>query len=74
VIDNARNFLSSGADDAVSVDYLGLPLRRAREEFEKRYIMGVLKKFNGDLRKAASFMEIDISNLYRKINKYRLTP
>jgi len=47
-----------------------LPLKRAKEEFEKAYIKEILKRFNGDLKKAAAFMEIDISNLYRKINKY----
>jgi DNA-binding NtrC family response regulator len=49
-----------------------LPLRKAKEEFEKAYITEVLKRFNGDLKKAAAFMEIDISNLYRKLNKYGL--
>ncbi len=49
-----------------------LPLRKAKEEFEKAYIKEVLRRFNGDLKKAAAFMEIDISNLYRKLNKYEL--
>jgi len=51
-------------------DYSNLPLRQAKEAFEKDYILSVLKKFNGDLKKSANFMEIDISNLYRKLNKY----
>ena len=51
-------------------DYSNLPLRQAKEAFEKDYILSVLKKFNGDLKKCAAFMEIDISNLYRKLNKY----
>ncbi len=51
-------------------DYSDLPLRQAKEAFEKDYILSVLKKFNGDLKKSANFMEIDISNLYRKLNKY----
>jgi len=49
-----------------------LPLRKAKEEFEKAYIREVLRRFQGDLKKAAAFMEIDISNLYRKLNKYGL--
>jgi DNA-binding NtrC family response regulator len=52
--------------------FFSYPLRRARDEFEKLYIKSVLKRFNNDLRKAAAFMEIDISNLYRKLNKYGL--
>ncbi len=51
-------------------DYSNLPLRQAKEAFEKDYIITVLRKFNGDLKKSANFMEIDISNLYRKLNKY----
>jgi DNA-binding NtrC family response regulator len=37
---------------------------------DRDYIVSLLKRFNGDLKKTASFMEIDISNLYRKLNKY----
>jgi DNA-binding NtrC family response regulator len=73
VVESARSFLSSQNLDAKAFsDFLELPLKKAREEFEKLYIAEVLKKFNGDLKKAAAFMEIDISNLYRKINKYGL--
>ncbi len=53
-------------------NYLNLPLKVAKEEFEKNYILEILRKFNGDIKKAAAFMEIDISNLYRKINKYKI--
>ncbi len=53
-------------------EYAKLPLKKAKEAFEVDYIKEVLKRFNGDLKKAASFMEIDISNLYRKLNKYKL--
>ena len=63
-----------GEESPVKVGELSkLPLKRAREEFEKAYIVEVLKRFNGDLKQAAKFMEIDISNLYRKINKYGIT-
>jgi len=52
--------------------YSELPLRKAREEFERNYIVSVLEKFDWNLKKAAKFMGIDISNLYRKINKYSI--
>jgi len=71
VVENARSFISERRPDVKAISaFLELPLRKAREEFERLYILEVLKKFNGDLKKAATFMEIDISNLYRKINKY----
>lgn len=73
VIENAKEYLSLRISDSKTVTaYTKLPLRTAKEEFEKNYIKEILKKFNGDLKKAATFMEIDISNLYRKLNKYGL--
>lgn len=53
-------------------NYSHLPLKKAKEEFEKDYIKQVLERFNWDLKKSANFMEIDISNLYRKLNKYKI--
>ncbi len=50
-----------------------LPLKEAREEFEKEYIISILKETNGDMKKAAAKMQIDLSNLYRKINKYGIS-
>jgi DNA-binding NtrC family response regulator len=57
-------------EKTLNKDYSNLPLRQAKEKFERDYIISLLKRFNGDLKKTASFMEIDISNLYRKLNKY----
>jgi len=50
--------------------FTNMQLKQAKEEFEKNYIKEIIEKFNGDLKKAAKFMGIDISNLYRKLNKY----
>ncbi len=74
VIESAKEYLSSKrvAGSKIISAYSNLPLRKAKEEFEKNYIEEVLRKFNGDLKRAAAFMEIDISNLYRKLNKYGL--
>jgi len=50
--------------------FTNMQLKQAKEEFEKNYIKEIIEKFDGDLKKAAKFMGIDISNLYRKLNKY----
>ncbi|WP_457568712.1 sigma-54-dependent transcriptional regulator [Desulfurobacterium sp.] len=50
-----------------------LPLKEAKEKFEKEYIVSILKETGGDMKKAASRMQIDLSNLYRKINKYGIS-
>ncbi|MEO2068732.1 MAG: response regulator [Desulfurobacteriaceae bacterium] len=69
-IESAKDFVIQSRTKDFDASYTELPLRKAKETFEKRYIEEVLKKFNWDLKKAAAFMEIDISNLYRKLNKY----
>ncbi len=45
-------------------------LRRARQEFEKRFIISKLKEYNYDLKKVSQVIGLDLSNLYRKIKQY----
>ncbi|SMP05785.1 regulatory protein, Fis family [Desulfurobacterium pacificum] len=72
-IENAVEFVKSSHSPEIET-FTSLPLKKAKEEFEKAYIIDVLKKCNGDLKEAAKFMGIDISNLYRKLNKYNINP
>ncbi len=53
-----------------SKNFYQLPLKEAREAFERDYIQKTLKRFGGDVKAAAEFLKIDISSLYRKISKY----
>ncbi|WP_456457127.1 response regulator [Thermovibrio sp.] len=71
VVEKALSSKKDSSGELVE-EFLELPLKPAKEKFEKLYIERVLKKFNGDLKKSASFMEIDISNLYRKLNKHSI--
>ncbi|BDU50352.1 sigma-54 interaction domain-containing protein [Haliovirga abyssi] len=41
------------------------------DEFEKEYILGVLKKFEGNKAKTARELKIDIKKLYRRLEKWR---
>ncbi|SNR77561.1 sigma-54-dependent transcriptional regulator [Desulfurobacterium atlanticum] len=50
--------------------FLSMPLKEAKEKFEKEYIIATLKETKGDMKLAAAKMQIDLSNLYRKMNKY----
>ena len=70
-LENAKIFLNQPKKQNLS-EFTSLPLKTAKEEFEKAYILEVLGKFNGNLKEAAKFMGIDISNLYRKLNKYEI--
>ncbi len=46
---------------------LSVPLKEAREKFEKEYLSLQLKKFNGNISKTASFVGMERSALHRKL-------
>jgi len=46
---------------------LSIPLKEAREIFEKEYLSTQLKKFNGNIAKTADFIGMERSALHRKI-------
>ncbi|MBC8645790.1 MAG: sigma-54-dependent Fis family transcriptional regulator [Thermoanaerobaculia bacterium] len=46
------------------------PLREARDDFEKRYILAALRKYRGNVTRTAEALEVERSNLYRKLKGY----
>jgi len=50
-----------------SKNSLSVPLKEARENFEKEYLTTQLKKFNGNISKTADFIGMERSALHRKI-------
>ena len=50
-----------------SENSLSIPLKEARENFEKEYLTTQLKKFNGNISKTADFIGMERSALHRKI-------
>ena len=50
----------------------GVRFEDAHREFEKKFIMQVLLKANGNLGKAADLLGIHRNTLARKMNEYRL--
>ena len=46
---------------------LSIPLKEARENFEKEYLTTQLKKFNGNIAKTADFIGMERSALHRKL-------
>ena len=44
-----------------------MPLKKAREKFEKEYLSLQLKKFNGNISKTATFVGMERSALHRKL-------
>ncbi|MDH5748557.1 MAG: sigma-54 dependent transcriptional regulator [Rhodospirillales bacterium] len=46
---------------------MGLPLREAREIFEKEYLLGQVDRFGGNISRTASFIGMERSALHRKL-------
>ena len=53
--------------DKVQESSLSVPLKEAREKFEKEYLTLQLKKFNGNISKTANFVGMERSALHRKL-------
>lgn len=58
-------------DKAVSpsVDMVSMPLREAREEFERAYLCAQIKRFGGNISKTADFVGMERSALHRKMKQ-----
>ena len=54
-------------DNQITENSLSVPLKEAREKFEKEYLTIQLKKFNGNISKTANFVGMDRTALHRKL-------
>ncbi|HSS43940.1 MAG TPA: sigma-54 dependent transcriptional regulator, partial [Thermoanaerobaculia bacterium] len=45
-------------------------LKDAREDFERRYILAALRRHRGNVTRAAEALQVERSNLYRKLKSY----
>ena len=54
-------------DNKIQENNLSVPLKEAREKFEKEYLTIQLKKFNGNISKTANFVGMERSALHRKL-------
>ncbi len=63
-----KESLKSGINaEKVADNNLSVPLKEAREKFEKEYLTIQLKKFNGNISKTATFVGMERSALHRKL-------
>ena len=49
------------------MDFLGLPLREAREIFEREYLEAQVSRFGGNISRTAAFVGMERSALHRKL-------
>ena len=63
-----KESLSKSIEDEFSVtETLTIPLKEARESFEKQYLVSQLKKHKGNISKTAEFVGMERSALHRKL-------
>ena len=58
---------SDNNTNKINENNLSVPLKEAREKFEKEYLTIQLKKFNGNISKTATFVGMERSALHRKL-------
>jgi len=62
---------SSGNDkqsaEGIKLDFVHLPLREAREIFERDYLIAQIRRFSGNISRTAQFVGMERSALHRKI-------
>jgi two-component system nitrogen regulation response regulator NtrX len=63
----AASEATSSSNGLSGEQLLALPLREARESFEKEYITGQLLRFGGNISKTAQFIGMERSALHRKL-------
>ena len=67
----------SGNDELYSdfdeKNVISMPLKNAREAFERNYLLSQIKRFNGNISKTATFIGMERSALHRKLKQLKIT-
>jgi len=53
-------------------DFLSMPLREAREYFEREYLLAQVQKFAGNISRTATFVGMERSALHRKLRQLQV--
>ena len=61
-----------GSDNGIPA-LMGVPLREARESFEREYLRVQIKRFSGNISRTASFIGMERSALHRKLKLLGMT-
>ena len=62
------DFASNEGDTTI----MSIPLKDARDKFERDYLASQLNRFNGNITRTADFIKMDRSSLYRKLKSLEL--
>ena len=55
------------SSESIKLDFVHLPLREAREIFERDYLIAQIRRFSGNISRTAQFVGMERSALHRKI-------
>ena len=58
---------TSGIDPMANGELVSMPLREAREHFERSYLQAQLQRFGGNISRTANFVGMERSALHRKL-------
>ena len=61
------NSATSGMDPNANGELISMPLREAREHFERAYLQAQLQRFGGNISRTANFVGMERSALHRKL-------
>ncbi|WP_424931527.1 sigma-54-dependent transcriptional regulator [Amaricoccus macauensis] len=71
----AEAAVSEGVDGGfLGAAFAGLPLREARETFEREYLMAQISRFGGNISRTANFVGMERSALHRKLKSLNVIP
>ncbi len=58
---------AKGMDPRANGEFVSMPLREAREQFERTYLQAQLQRFGGNISRTANFVGMERSALHRKL-------
>ncbi|MCB1558055.1 MAG: sigma-54-dependent Fis family transcriptional regulator [Alphaproteobacteria bacterium] len=66
-------FVHSSLKGDWKTDMISLPLREAREVFEREYLLAQITRFNGNISRTAQFVGMERSALHRKLKMLQIS-
>ena len=72
-VDAALGAASVSGDNRIEIGY-EMPLKEAREEFERRYLEHKIREAGGNISKVAERVGVERTHLYRKFKSLKLDP
>lgn len=68
---NANDEAANGAPN-IGDSFAGMPLREARETFEREYLLAQIARFGGNISRTAGFVGMERSALHRKLKSLNI--